>query len=909
MINKIYNQLKQINIKSILKISLIGFIPFVLILLTFYQFNYKSEKEKYITLILDEQIARSRTMDSIISFIKNGVIDDLLVIKRSQEFQDYINLNTDINKKEASNLFKRISSNKTDFKSITFINNDGIEEIKITNLDRNIKIIDEPYLLNKNETEIFNETKKLNSQEFYFTDIDLLINNAELNQTNKPIIYIANPIYNENNEFIGILEISFDASIILSLCNNQIDQFGYDFVNLSLVNSDGFYLYDKDVNKRFSNKFDEKNFNIKNESKYFDEYKDSNLEYYVENNKIYSIKKLTFSKVNNTIVTNSNWYLIYNFNINDIPIVNESFIFYLSFNQFIIIILSYICFLGLSFLYYLYQRNTERLSLISTISNIMNESLIITNNKFEVIYSNEAFSKMSGYNKSELINTKINYLDLSIQDLEQKEHILHSLKTYGYWEGTLWYKTKEGILFPKLLKIYSYSKKVFLDNNNFIFKYTKLKKVDNKLSEIISSINFDEATKLPNEKLLLNLIGSIIETKINIFGLFCFSIINYDEIFFNINNDKKNLLLSNFLTNINTFIGDKDIIAQISKGSFVIVLLSYNNLNDINNFINDFFIYNKNKIFSDEVLIPFNLKGGISIYPKDNLKPKGLLENSYIALSEAKKLNKDYICFNRELSEEISNRHKFNLLLLNSIKNNELSVNYQPQINSITNKITGIEALMRWNNDELGNVSPYIFIPIAEESGFIINLGYWIFEQVFIDYKRIIDLLPFNFKICINISPIQFNDDNLISKIIELSNKYLVDLSKFEIEITENIFLKDKKLINSKIEAFKKLGFSVAIDDFGTGFSSLSYLKNLNIDRIKIDRSFIYEYPQKDNGTIAKIIINICNELKIKVITEGVETEEQVKYINSLGCKSIQGYYYSKPLSLLQLIDFINTHN
>ena len=257
----------------------------------------------------------------------------------------------------------------------------------------------------------------------------------------------------------------------------------------------------------------------------------------------------------------------------------------------------------------------------------------------------------------------------------------------------------------------------------------------------------------------------------------------------------------------------------------------------------------------------------------------------------------------------LNNRNRFKKLLLNSIANNELSVNYQPQINSENKKIIGIEALIRWNNEELGSVSPYIFIPIAEQSGFIINIGYWIIEKVFYDYNKIIDLLPIDFKISINISPIQFSDNMLISKIIDLANKYLIDLSKFEIEITENIFLKDKKLINDKIESFKKLGFSIAIDDFGTGFSSLSYLKDLNIDRIKIDRSFIYEYPQKDNGTIAKIIINICKDLNLKVITEGVETEVQVNYIKSLGCKYIQGYYYSKPLTLENLIKFIEGHN
>jgi EAL domain-containing protein (putative c-di-GMP-specific phosphodiesterase class I) len=216
--------------------------------------------------------------------------------------------------------------------------------------------------------------------------------------------------------------------------------------------------------------------------------------------------------------------------------------------------------------------------------------------------------------------------------------------------------------------------------------------------------------------------------------------------------------------------------------------------------------------------------------------------------------------------------------------------------------------LIRWNNKVLGNVSPVVFIPLAEQSGEIITVGYWLIERVFQDYMSMKEKLNADFRISINISPVQFKDSELLPKFKELGEKYQVNFKNFEIEITEGVLVSDVNLINEKLNQFKELGMTIAIDDFGTGFSSLSYLKNLNVDKLKIDRSFIKDYPDKDNGDLAQVITNIAIKLKLKVITEGAETEDQIKYLASIGCNLIQGYYYSPPLPKKDFYEYITKY-
>lgn len=234
--------------------------------------------------------------------------------------------------------------------------------------------------------------------------------------------------------------------------------------------------------------------------------------------------------------------------------------------------------------------------------------------------------------------------------------------------------------------------------------------------------------------------------------------------------------------------------------------------------------------------------------------------------------------------------------LKNSISNNELDVFYQPQINAPNNKIAGVEALVRWKNDKLGNVSPAEFIPIAEKNGYIQQIDDWVLDRSLRNVRSWIEKgYKFN-AICLNVSPIQLRKSSFKDKLLNKCALYNVPPSLLEIEITERTLMETGK---DKIKDLYKLmecGVQVAIDDFGTGYSSLVYLIKLPINTLKIDKSFVDNIQNHKNRAVISSIVALAKSLKYKIIVEGVESEEQMDILINLGCDIIQGYYFSKPL-------------
>ncbi|HNV06787.1 MAG TPA: EAL domain-containing protein, partial [Petrotogaceae bacterium] len=221
----------------------------------------------------------------------------------------------------------------------------------------------------------------------------------------------------------------------------------------------------------------------------------------------------------------------------------------------------------------------------------------------------------------------------------------------------------------------------------------------------------------------------------------------------------------------------------------------------------------------------------------------------------------------------------------------------QPQVDLKTKEIIGFEALVRWNSRNFGLIPPPKFIPLAEESKIIIDLGDWILEQACLQNKKWQDIYGKKVVMAVNLSIIQFEERNFVEKIKKVLEKVRLRPEYLELEITEGIVAKNMEEVLKKLSELKNIGVRIAIDDFGTGYSSLSYIKKFPIDKIKIDRSFIKDYPHYDNGSIAKTVIELSHNLDFSVIAEGVETEEQIEFLEKNNCDSVQGYYFFKPLS------------
>ena len=901
------NKAKTLNKNDYIKIFrlfIIISILFSTIYITIFQRNYNFHKSNTIELIVLENNERLKQIDFVIQYLNKEIVSDLLVIKNSAEFNNYIYKGVNY-KEEAQQLFYRIAKNKKQFNQIRFLDKEGYELIRINNEKDTLKILDDKELQYKGDRYYFNETKMLDEGEFFYSPLDLNIEKNEIEVPYKPTIRISTPVFDNNNNFIGILIINYLGENLINILKQEIDDSTNKFIEFSLLNENGDYLYNKSSEKTFSFMFDDKNYNISDEFKSFNENKKREDSYFIENNIVYSIKKIVPTK---SINTNKDtiWYLVSSFDINNITVVSDRFILNLSLLQFILLIFINLFFFILIYYAYLRYINKQQLEITTKIANVTTDGIIIADKNRKIIFVNTAYENISGYTFQNLINTESNFINVSMYSKSFCNNIWNKINLNGVWEGDLWDKKSDGLLYPKHLKIYAIRKNYNNNIDKYIGVYSDLSKAKDYEKNINKLLNYNNLTNLPNEQLLLKLINTKIINNEKFLGLLCFSIINYNDILLTKDPKGQEECLTRFIHDIYYLVNKNDIFAQISKNTFVILLSSYNNKTEVENFVKEFIKFNENRNSINKNDSFIDIKCGVSVYPTISSTSKKLLTSANIALSEAIKTNHDFVFSSKELEKHVNKMVNMNMLLRKSIINNELEVYYQAQINNNTNKIIGAEALMRWTTPTLGSVSPYYFIPIAEKSGFIVDLGYWIIEKVFIDYNKIKEFLPFNFKFSINISAIQFEDDNLIDKIIELSNKYHIDLSNFEIEITESVFASDMKEINNKLNKFRRLGFSIALDDFGTGYSSLSYLKQLVIDRIKIDRAFIKDYPQNDNGSIAKIIVNIAKELNVNLICEGVETKEQLDYINSIGCSSIQGYYFSKPLDYTHFKKYIS---
>lgn len=289
---------------------------------------------------------------------------------------------------------------------------------------------------------------------------------------------------------------------------------------------------------------------------------------------------------------------------------------------------------------------------------------------------------------------------------------------------------------------------------------------------------------------------------------------------------------------------------------------------------------------------------GIAVYPTDGEDAETLIKNADIAMYKAKANGKNkYIMCTTDMKEEVKHNMVLSNHLFRAVGKGEMTIYYQPQISFRTGKIIGLEALLRWNHPQFGAVPPSIFIPLSEKNGSINKIGEWVLKTACIQNKKWQDMDLLYTRMGVNLSVIQFNDPFIVEKIEKILKVSQLNPKYLDLEITESVAIRENTNIVDTLNNLKKLGVAISIDDFGTEYSSLSRLKLLPIDRIKIDMQFVHgiEGSQKDRA-ITNVIINLAKSLNLDVIAEGVESQEQIEFLNQKMCDEAQGFYYYKPM-------------
>lgn len=472
-------------------------------------------------------------------------------------------------------------------------------------------------------------------------------------------------------------------------------------------------------------------------------------------------------------------------------------------------------------------------------------------------------------------------------------------------------------IFLIALSYYIYSKKYkeFMQKTNIRLEekvLTKTKELKQQSDKLEHLANHDFLTKLPNRMLLIDRLKQSIKhakrNKENISVLFL-DLDRFKEVNDTYGHETGDSLLVDIANKLRKCVREEDTIARLGGDEFTIIINSTNETATVN-IVQKIMRTIKDSIIINNIELHTTFSIGISCFPQDGDSPEILLRNADTAMYEAKNSGKNiYKFYNSAMTEMAFERVQLESDLRKAIANNEFETYYQPKINAKTNKVIGLEALIRWNHPESGLIPPINFIPFAEEIGLIVQIDKWMIEQAMSQVLKWKNEDIQTGKISVNMSAIQLEGKNCTNHLKMIINKIGFDAKDLEVEITESQIMKNTQNSISKLKEMKDMGISISVDDFGTGYSSLSYLKHLPINKLKIDHSFVKGLPDDvDDIAIVRTIISLAKNLSLDLIAEGVETKEQKDFLLKEGCHNIQGYYYSKPIPANECREFLLKH-
>lgn len=415
----------------------------------------------------------------------------------------------------------------------------------------------------------------------------------------------------------------------------------------------------------------------------------------------------------------------------------------------------------------------------------------------------------------------------------------------------------------------------------------------------------DALTGLPNQRLFKIRLNNALEDAKRNGGMIAVLYMDLDR--FKMINDTLghnvgDMLLQNVAKRITGCLREKDTVSRQGGDEFTILMpgltrkeVERSVKNILDAFANPFLLHEHQLYMTPSI--------GISLYPTCGDHADILIKNADTAMYRVKEKGKNaYQFFNETMGMQVSQKLNMENALRKALKNDQLLLLYQPKFNVRTGKIKGVEALIRWEHPELGLVSPADFIPLAEETGLIIPIGRWVLERACAQCKKWQSEGMPGISVAVNLSMVQLKQENFVKTIKQALNETGLDPKFLEIEITESVAM-NKELFIHKLTAIKKLGVGISIDDFGTGYSSFGYIKQLPIDTLKIDRSFVHDITNsEDDAAIVQAIIAMAHILKLKVIAEGVETGEQYALLKQQDCDAVQGYYLSRPLAAEDIV-------
>lgn len=543
---------------------------------------------------------------------------------------------------------------------------------------------------------------------------------------------------------------------------------------------------------------------------------------------------------------------------------------------------------------------TER-EIASLLYQNSTEGMMVTDAENKIITVNAAFTEITGYSLDEINGKDPKFLRSGRHDAKFYKTMWDSLENSGQWQGEVWNRRKDGSIYPEWLTINN----IYNPDKSVHYRFALFDDItERKVGEeaIWKQANFDVLTGLPNRQLFYNQLSNAIKTakrEHKILALLFIDLDNFKEVNDSLGHSTGDLLLIEVAKRLQACVRESDTVARLSGDEFTLILKSIDSIDGLEYVAENILDKLESPFVIQSNVLHVSASIGIALYPGDADEIEKLISNADQAMYQAKNKGRNrYAFFTPALQEAAQKRITIASELRHGLLHDEFQLYYQPIVELHSGKIVKAEALLRWQHPQRGMVGPDEFIPVAEDSGIINELGDWVFYQASKQLQLWQAKFSADFQISINKSPIQFQlDKGKHQQWFKYLQKHNIKGNSLIIEITERLLLNNDEHINQQLQGFAREGIQVSLDDFGTGYSSLSYIQEYDIDFLKIDRSFIQCLTKTSkNYALCKAIIMMAHALNIRVVAEGIETEEQKSLLQELGCDFGQGFLFSKPL-------------
>jgi diguanylate cyclase (GGDEF)-like protein/PAS domain S-box-containing protein len=540
----------------------------------------------------------------------------------------------------------------------------------------------------------------------------------------------------------------------------------------------------------------------------------------------------------------------------------------------------------------------------------MSEAVAVSDLEFRFAAANPAFSRMTGYTQEEILGVSTAVLNCDQHDDEFYAALVGTVRRTGRWSGEIWQRRKDGDDFLCWLELSEVTDGAG-DRTHYVAVLTDITDRKRTEQELRYLANYDALTGLPNRTLLgERLAHALIRarrqgTRV---ALLFIDLDRFKHVNDSLGHAAGDRLLKAAAARITGSIRDDDTVARLGGDEFTIViedLLEISEAESAARKLIDAFLAPLDIDGRTEVVISPSI--GISIYPDHGQVPTDLLKYADTAMYRAKDHGRNtFEVYSPALDTRARWRAGMVSQLHKALDRHEFSIVYQPKLSLSSGRMTGVEALLRWSNAELGAVAPSTFIPLAEETGLIVPIGEWVLREALSELRRWERAGVGDVSVAVNVSMLQLLRGDLPTLLRQAVAQSHVRPDRIVLELTESMVMANAEQSITTLRALKDLGISIAIDDFGTGYSSLSQLKRLPIDTLKIDKAFVGDITiDADDEAITSTVITMAHSLGLEVIAEGVETREQLEYLRERGCDEIQGFLVSRPLPGDSMLEFL----